>query len=507
MSSLLQDLTERSTARATQRREDELAAAQRRREDDLAAAQLRRQDELAAAQLRREEAAAQAALEAERREREIELETKKKTADRENALAAERAKVKADAAKAERKKARVARRKEKFAAGRARLLAVGDQALWIGPILAPMAVAWVGQIQFAMTIMGWPLLPAIVFAAAFELTTAYVARLDWLARQDGDSGFVFRAATWIFALIAAAMNYGHAADPGFMPNGEAIAYGVMSLTGIALWELLSYYRHRKHLRGKGLLPAPTPRFGIGRWSNFFLTTWMARRLAIRDGLTTTDAAWAAAVAYWRRRKALKTLQERAKNAKRGKGGKAIEVAETTSEAEAEALADEADQIQASEVEALLADLEQAYEADLEAALAEVRADKEKALELAAQAGDAKIKLPSEGASSQATASADGHTNRLLRRASVDPGEQRGRKRSDNATAKSRPGRGGANRGPIEAARALYRTSVETGKPLTGHELAAQFHMSPSWGGQVVKAERARLRRQAELDAAELEVAA
>jgi hypothetical protein len=192
---------------------------------------------------------------------------------------------------------------------------LGEAGLWIGPILAPMAVAWVGQVQFAMGVLGWPVWASLVFAAAFELTTAYVARLDFMARHDGDSGTVFRAATWLFALLAAGMNYAHAAGPGMAPTGPAVAYGLMSLTGIALWELLSLYRHRKHLRATGLLPAPLPRFGLARWMNFPAITWMARRLAIRDGHTTVADAWQAATAYWTERKTARNANTASGNTK------------------------------------------------------------------------------------------------------------------------------------------------------------------------------------------------
>jgi hypothetical protein len=76
------------------------------------------------------------------------------------------------------KQARIEQRRARRVARRASLRAAAphwaDRALFILPILFPMAVAWVGQIRFAMTVMGWPLPAAIVFAAGFELSTAYV---------------------------------------------------------------------------------------------------------------------------------------------------------------------------------------------------------------------------------------------------------------------------------------------------------------------------------------------
>ena len=198
------------------------------------------------------------------------------------------------------RQARVEQRQVRLAVRHAQLRAVAprwaDRALFTLPILFPMAVAWVGQIRFAMTVMHWTLPAAIVFAAGFELSTAYAARLDWLARAAGDSALLFRGATWSFASGAAIMNYWHAAGPDFAPTGEAVSYGLMSITGVVLWELLSTYRHRTALRAVGKLPAARPGYGLARWIWFRPLTRLASLLALRDGYTTTDLAWQAALA-------------------------------------------------------------------------------------------------------------------------------------------------------------------------------------------------------------------
>jgi hypothetical protein len=194
-----------------------------------------------------------------------------------------------------RRNARRARRTARRAAVWAAVPRLAERALFAGPILFPMAVAWIGQIQYARTVLGWPLPGAVVFAAGFELSTVYVARLDWKARGQGDHGLVFRAATWMFAALAATMNYWHAAGPGLRPNGEAVSYGAMSLAGVVLWELLSTYRHRSRLRAAGTLPPRRPRFGLARWVWFPRVTHLARLLALRDGHTLTEHAWRAAL--------------------------------------------------------------------------------------------------------------------------------------------------------------------------------------------------------------------
>ena len=215
---------------------------------------------------------------------------------REQRRAAARRKRQADEQdKRTRIEQRRARRAARYALLRAAAPCWADRALFILPILFPMAVAWVGQIRFAMTVMSWPLPAAIVFAAGFELSTAYAARLDWLARATGDSALLFRGATWGFAAGAAIMNYWHAAGPDFAPTGEAVSYGLMSIAGVVLWELLSTYRHRTALRAEGKLPAARPRYGLARWIWFRPLSRLASLLALRDGYTTTDLAWQAAL--------------------------------------------------------------------------------------------------------------------------------------------------------------------------------------------------------------------
>ena len=186
---------------------------------------------------------------------------------------------------------------------------VGRRVMITGPILAPMAVAWIGQIGFAHDKLGWPLLGALIFAAAWELTTAFTGWMYHQARKDGDRGALFRFATWLFACSAGAMNYWHACPVvterlnaqtirqhiNLDPNPKAVSYGAMSLVGIALWELYSSLIHRKHLRAKGKVAEARPRFGILRWLRFPRITWHAWSLAVRYGIRTVDEAWTAAV--------------------------------------------------------------------------------------------------------------------------------------------------------------------------------------------------------------------
>lgn len=189
-------------------------------------------------------------------------------------------------------RAEVAARAQRFAprAGRVGLIA--------GPILAPMAVAWIGQIQFATDTLGWPLVGAVVFAAAWELTTAFAGWMFHQARADGDRGTLFRFATWVFAASAGAMNYWHAQGEAdiLSPTPKAVSYGAMSLVGIGLWELYASLIHRRKLRAEGKLPPARPRFGAARWLRYPRITWRAWSLTIRHQIPTSEQAWSMAVA-------------------------------------------------------------------------------------------------------------------------------------------------------------------------------------------------------------------
>jgi hypothetical protein len=204
----------------------------------------------------------------------------------------------------------------------------GRRAMITGPILAPMAVAWIGQIGFAHDKLGWPLLGALVFAAAWELTTAFTGWMYHQARKDGDRGALFRFATWLFACSAGAMNYWHACPViterlnvqtvrqyvDLSPTPKAVSYGAMSLVGIALWELYSSLIHRKHLRAKGKVSSARPRFGVARWFRYPRITWTAWSLAIRYGITTVDDAWSAAVIEVERQDRARATRRRLKQA-------------------------------------------------------------------------------------------------------------------------------------------------------------------------------------------------
>lgn len=247
----------------------------------------------------RMDADAAVARSAQQAQLDLELRREKLKFDQERQAARDAAKKKREQKKAERKaKRQQARAKLLKKTGEA-LPVIGRRVLIAGPIAAPMAVAWIGQIGFARETLHWPLLGGIVFAAAWEATTAFTGWMYHQARDDGDAGTIFRIATWVFAGSAGLMNYWHALPKGGSleePTPKAVSFGAMSLTGIALWELYTLLIHRKKLRADKKLPPARPRFGFARWTQYPRTTWRARSLSIKYGYTTVDQAWAAALA-------------------------------------------------------------------------------------------------------------------------------------------------------------------------------------------------------------------
>ncbi|MFB8442731.1 hypothetical protein ACFC7A_27140 [Streptomyces niveus] len=310
-----------------------LAAARTKRDADLEEA------EQALAQARLREADADVTLKAaDDMVAEAAARMKRATDRTERALERKRLKLQAAGERRDAKEARKAKARELRAAGRAGRPAVSDRVkqfvkvnaerlMVIGPITAPMAVAWTGQAGFAEDILGWVVPFTILFAAAWELSTAFVGWMYHQARQGGDAGTLYRVSTWIFALGAAVMNFWHASGepvPGsrtwdvnaqawteqitywhFTP--KAVAFAAMSIVGMVLWELYASLIHRRKLREDGRVAKARPSIGAVRWVRYPVHSFTAWSLAITDArLTTLDRAWTAAGAELADRKAVRT---------------------------------------------------------------------------------------------------------------------------------------------------------------------------------------------------------
>ncbi|MEU4032447.1 hypothetical protein [Streptomyces anulatus] len=315
---------ERIMAAARTRTETELKEAQ----ETLAAARMREADAevtLKAADDMVKEAGARMARATDRTERRIERKRLKDTARQERGTARDERKAKARQSRADARAGKPTRteRVKEFVKVNAERLMV------IGPITAPMAVAWTGQAGFAEDILDWVMPFTILFAAAWELSTAFVGWMYHQARRGGDAGTLYRVSTWIFALGAAVMNFWHASGkptPGsrvwdakeeiwteqltywhFTP--KAVAFAAMSIVGMVLWELYASLIHRRTLREDGKVAKARPSIGAVRWIRYPVHSWTAWSLAITDAsLTTLDRAWAAADAELTVRETVRTAK-------------------------------------------------------------------------------------------------------------------------------------------------------------------------------------------------------
>ncbi|MGW7032664.1 hypothetical protein ACWGFX_36590 [Streptomyces xanthophaeus] len=324
---------ERLTRTAREEADRILAAARTKRDADL------KEAEQALAQARLREADAQVTLQAaDDMVAEAAARMKRATDRTEQALERKRLKREAKEEQRDVKEVRKANARKLRAADRAGKRAVGDRVkefvrvnaerlMVIGPITAPMAVAWTGQAGFAEDILGWVVPFTILFAAAWELSTAFVGWMYHQARQGGDAGTLYRVSTWVFALGAAVMNFWHASGepvPGsrvwdaeawvwteqvtywhFTP--KAVAFAAMSIVGMVLWELYASLIHRRKLREDGRVAKARPSIGAVRWFRYPVHSFTAWSLAITDPrLTTLDRAWTAAGAELADRKAVRT---------------------------------------------------------------------------------------------------------------------------------------------------------------------------------------------------------
>ncbi|MFD3762084.1 hypothetical protein [Streptomyces sp. NPDC058622] len=324
---------ERLTRTAREEAERILAVARTKRDADRAEA------EQALAQARLREADAGVTLQAaDDMVAEAAARMKRATDRTEQALERKRLKLQARGERRDAEEARKAKARQLRAASRAGKPAVNDRVkqfvkvnaerlMVIGPITAPMAVAWTGQAGFAEDILGWVVPFTILFAAAWELSTAFVGWMYHQARQGGDAGTLYRVSTWIFALGAAAMNFWHASGEPvagsrswdaeaqkwteqmtywhFTP--KAVAFAAMSIVGMVLWELYASLIHRRKLREDGRVAKARPSIGAVRWFRYPVHSFTAWSLAITDPrLTTLDRAWTAAGAELADRKAVRT---------------------------------------------------------------------------------------------------------------------------------------------------------------------------------------------------------
>ena len=166
----------------------------------------------------------------------------------------------------------------------------GRTMMVVGPIIAPMSVAWTGQSGFAMTVLGWNFLASLLYAAAYELTTIFSAYMYHEAKRDGDKGWEYRIATWVFAAGAGAQQWWHYSD-NWHATPRSVTYSTMTAIGVIVWELYARLIHRRSLRADGKLPAPRPRIGLVRWLRYPRISFTAWSGSVRYGFEDFQDTW------------------------------------------------------------------------------------------------------------------------------------------------------------------------------------------------------------------------
>lgn len=159
--------------------------------------------------------------------------------------------------------------------------------------------------QFAWGLANLPphtLIPIWVIAAgaalAFESLSLYVQwhAHDALLRRDSTRAARLRAGSYLFAGIAAAVNYSHFSN-GWHPTPGAVMFALFSMSSPWLWGLHTRRAHNIQLRSEGRYDDTGALFSAERRRNFPIRTWAARRYSIDYGITDARIAWEAYRTY------------------------------------------------------------------------------------------------------------------------------------------------------------------------------------------------------------------
>jgi Protein of unknown function (DUF2637) len=189
--------------------------------------------------------------------------------------------------KAKRKQDRQERRAKRAEKHAAVVSAVRRYAVPVAAIGSPEVIAWSGQYGFAARTMKLgvlsPLLPV-----ALEGGVLYTATLALQAIDADKPAGKYRAATWVQAGIAAAMNYWHG-SAGTGGDQVGVALALTSLLGIAMLELTVALKQHK----AGGRTAIEIRRALIRRMRYPLLSAQAAAIGAAQGLDV-EAAWRAA---------------------------------------------------------------------------------------------------------------------------------------------------------------------------------------------------------------------
>lgn len=234
-----------------------------------------------------EAAAAKAAVKTTSKANEVKTQARTRTAV---LTEQERQQTIKDRQKSAAAKKRRARNIERWADFKTRLGAAGRAAMVVGPIGAPMSIAWTGQIGFANGVLEWPFVGGVGYAAAYELSIIFCAWMYHEARKDGDSGTYYRALTWAFAIGNGVQQWWHWAD-NWHATPRSVTYSIMTMVGILIWEAYAKLIHRRKLRADGKLSGARPRIGLVRWLRYTRISWTAWSGSVRHGFDEFNDMW------------------------------------------------------------------------------------------------------------------------------------------------------------------------------------------------------------------------
>jgi hypothetical protein len=132
------------------------------------------------------------------------------------------------------------------------------------PLVLVNLVAISGQYAFIREHTAWPIYGVVIFAAAIEAVSVYLAYMAHESLMQNDSAMRLRLAAYAFGLIAGIMNYSHYAPDGRI-TFVAFATGLMSASSPWLWSVHSRRASRDALMSAGLIEPHAVRLGVTRW--------------------------------------------------------------------------------------------------------------------------------------------------------------------------------------------------------------------------------------------------
>ncbi|MGO1049201.1 DUF2637 domain-containing protein [Crossiella sp. CA198] len=153
---------------------------------------------------------------------------------------------------------------------------------------APIVLAWAGQAESAAKTLQFGAL-GLLMPVVVEGATWYTAYLTHKAVKAGRPAGLLRAATWVFAFVAAGLNLWH----GLAENNAAKGVGLAlaSLFGPVLWELTVISRQQEVSGRSGA----QLRIALWRRIRYPRLSWSAASIAAARGEgVTPEAAWEAA---------------------------------------------------------------------------------------------------------------------------------------------------------------------------------------------------------------------